>query len=591
MDEAASSPEPDFEFYINSILLTDGSTVPFAAPGVTAIVGGNNSGKSTFLIQVAQTTASPEVDVAWPYRFVRSVDTHRSGSARALRQWLDQHRPAHGDAGGKLWLGNAGPVAEHQVDRWPHANDLLPYLVLQATYQDHAGTPGRASGLDAPSHPLHILEDHPDRMTALNVAMDDIFGERLILDNTGGTRFLRLGTTNVPVPTLLGEKQDYVRALMALPKLSDQGDGMQRVVALLLTLLTSAYPVLLIDEPEAYLHPPQARAIGELIGRTAQERQTQIIIATHDRNVLSGLMASGTDRSVVRLNRQPAGTQVHTLAVNELRSVWADPALRYSNVLDGLFHRMVVLAEADQDCRFYQAALDALNETEPGQWVRPSDVLFVPTNGKANLAKVASALGAVAVPVVASPDLDVLNDEATLRRLAESLGGDWSAMEGDYRVATQQFRAPREPVPVVSVRNAIDRYLGSVLESNPRRQWDNVLKNEVRTITRSGGNPWSALKKYGEVAFQGESAAAAARLLDLLEANGVVPVRVGELERFGASLGVAKGAGWLPAALDAGVHRSPDALDHVRRLVRGGTSTRRIDAQLAGAKAVDSADP
>jgi ABC-type enterochelin transport system ATPase subunit len=564
----SSDAEPAFAFTVREVALRGGAVVELPAAGVTAIVGANNCGKSTFLNQVAFYAANPQGSAGWPFQLVEHVITERSGTTSTLREWLDSHRPVHQpDAGPKAWIGRTGVVHEYELERWPAAGTLDQNFVLQVNFEGHTGVDVRGGALEPPTHPLHVLEDHPARMSALNRAMEEIFGEKLTLDNTGRMRLLRLGTTDVSVPTLLGEKAEYVQALSALPLVSDQGDGMQRVVNILLTLLTSAYPVLIFDEPEAYLHPPQAKAIGQFIGRTVRELETQVVLATHDRNILAGLMASEVDLAVIRLNRNGPGTSAHVLSVDALRSVWSDPVLRYSNVLDGLFYRMVVLAEAEQDCRFYQAALEALDDTSVGSWPRPSDVLFVPSNGKANLFKLAEALQAVAVLTVASPDLDILNDETTLRRLVEALGGGWAGLAEDYATATASFRRPREPVSVAHVRTAIDRHLAAVVAENPTRSWDNDVKDEVRGLTRAGVSPWRALREYGERAFQGHEAATASRLLAALDARRVVTVRVGDLERFGRDLGVAKGREWLPAALRANAHRSDEALAHVRRLM------------------------
>lgn len=431
----------------------------------------------------------------------------------------------------------------------------------------------RSSALEAPSHPLHVLEDHPDRRAKLNDAMVRIFGQPITVDNTGSNRVLRLGATHVPEPTLLGDKQAYTEALSLLPLLSEQGDGMQRVVSMLMTLMTSTYPVLLIDEPEAYLHPPQARAIGELIGETASDIGTQVFVATHDRNILAGLLSSETDLSVVRLNRVGSSTTVHQLEVDELRDVWSDPVLRYSNILDGLFHRVVVLAEGDQDCRFYQASLDALNEVEPNRWPRTSDVLFVPSNGKQNLFKLARSLQAVAVPVVVSPDLDVLNNEGTLRKLVLALGADWESLAVTYQIATASFRQPRDQVSVSTVVEAVRGLLEKKLLEDPKALWDKQIQQEFRELTRAADSPWAPLKEFGELAFKGHEAVAGRSLLDSLDACRIVTVRAGALEQFAPDLGVSKGPDWLPAALASGAHRKPAALSHVRGLMTAGAGS------------------
>lgn len=564
-----------FAYRVNRVSVEGGVVVTPPVGGVTAVVGGNNCGKSTFLRQVSWLMTNPEPMFGFPagFRLIREVETAHEGSPESLRSWLDLNRPVHVVEGRTTWAGRNTGLTEDWVSQWPGGDQPWgQHFSLQIQHEPHNGVGMRGSALEAPSHPLHVLEDHPDRRVKLNDAMVRIFDQQITVDNTGSNRLLRLGATDIPEPTLLGDKQAYTEALNKLPLLSEQGDGMQRVVSMLMTLMTSTYPVLLIDEPEAYLHPPQARAIGELIGETATELGTQVFLATHDRNILAGLLSSETDLSVVRLNRVGTTTTVHQLEVDELRDVWSDPVLRYSNILDGLFHRVVVLAEGDQDCRFYQASLDALNEVEPNNWPRTSDVLFVPSNGKQNLFKLAQSLQAVAVPVVVSPDLDVTNNEGTLRKLVLALGADWESLSAEYQLATASFRRPRDQVSVRTVVDAVTALLDNKLEADSNALWDKQTQQEFRELTRAADSPWTALKEFGEFAFKGQEAVAAQRLLNSLDARRIVTVRVGALEQFAPHLGVTKGPEWLPAALASGAHRTPAALDHVRRLMKAGTA-------------------
>ncbi len=201
---------------------------------------------------------------------------------------------------------------------------------------------------------------------------------------------------------------------------------MRSLLSMLLPLVTASHSIVAIDEPEAFLHPPQAAALGRVLGELTRQRRLQVVLATHDRNLLAGLLGSGADTAVLRLDRTPQDTQLHSLPADRLRELWESPVTRYSNVLDGLFYRLVVLAESDADCRFYAAALDAYDQqaTASGRPlpVAATDVLFVPAGGKAGLPALLQTLQAVSVPVVATADLDVLNDEGLLRRIVEALG-------------------------------------------------------------------------------------------------------------------------------------------------------------------------
>ena len=65
---------------------------------------------------------------------------------------------------------------------------------------------------------------------------------------------------------------------------------MRSYASVILHLLAPITPsILLLDEPEAFLHPPQARLLGEIIAAERPSR-AQLVVATHSPDVLHGLI-------------------------------------------------------------------------------------------------------------------------------------------------------------------------------------------------------------------------------------------------------------------------------------------------------------
>ena len=58
---------------------------------------------------------------------------------------------------------------------------------------------------------------------------------------------------------------NYKARVRLLKNLRDQGDGIRSFVAVMGSLVVSKHSLFLIDEPETFLHPPQARLIGNNI--------------------------------------------------------------------------------------------------------------------------------------------------------------------------------------------------------------------------------------------------------------------------------------------------------------------------------------
>lgn len=568
-------------------MLGDDTAIELPAPGITAVVGANNVGKSTVLRQLHVFLLSEDAGlVNQSPRLIESAIVTRSGSAEDFLAWLIRHA-AYADRGpqqgGPLFarVGMQLPVSQI-VGMWNFprptlANGLASVFVTFADAQNRfsyvGGIGQRGDVLEPPQHPLHLLQDQPGLRARLNELSIEIFRKPLTLDDLSGNMQLRAGTPDVSRPSYDEDQRQYRAAMAQLPQLQVQGDGMKSLIGLLLPLITATFPIIFVDEPEAFLHPPQAYALGTALGRLTNEGSLQVVLATHDRNLLAGLLDSGAPLSVVRLTRDSDKTSAAQLAADQVHALWSDSVLRYSNVLDGLFHQLVVIAEAERDCRFFQAALDsaadAARDTGTPLTTPPSEVLFVPANGKDGMARLSRALRAVGVRVVASPDLDILNSKQALSGLVVALGHEWEPLDSDYDQATQVFRQPREQLPVSTVRQAVLDVLDAAIEASPHTLYTAELRESVLAATRTKESPWRALKEYGDRALK-DTGPAGARLLDALDNAGVVTVKVGELEGFAPNLGVGKGKEWLPAALASGAQRSRDAHDHVTRLLASG---------------------
>jgi len=562
-----------------SSITVAGQQVEVPLGGVTAVVGANNAGKSTLLREVAARLAL-DTNIEVPSVLVGGLALQRGGSGADLVEWLGGRLPwlpnLGGQPGWQFPQGVLGPATAAQ--QWEHYlphNRLGPYLA-GAFVHSVAGdqrtigvSPAAVRGdLGEPAtHPLHHLQDDPALLAEVQRYAERVFRVQLTLDRVSGHVQLRVGRTTVPAPPVDAVTAEYRLDLARLPRLHEQGDGMRAFLSLLLPLVTGSHCIVIVDEPEAFLHPPQAAALGRILGELARDRGLQVLLATHDRDLLAGVLASEAPVTVVRLSRAAAGTTVHPLPAERLRALWNDPVTRYSRVLDGLFHRLVVLAENERDCRFYAAALDAADDKGVTGDLAPTDVLFLPAGGKSGLAVLAETLRTVAVPVVATADLDVIDDGALLERLVTALSdtGRWNELQATHAQATQDLRRSRA---ALNCRTALAALKG-VLEPLADAPLTGEALRAAKEVLRDGESPWKQVKKAGISVFTGTAEVALLRLLDDLDRLGLVAVREGELERLAPGLGVAKGPGWLPAALKARAHEGEPAQRHVARLFAG----------------------
>lgn len=575
----------EFSFSLDSINLYGGESIALQKAGVTAIVGANNAGKSTVLREVWEKLSHQPGHPESPRIAVESLGLTVGGTPADAIAWVGENS-SFVQRDSTIGFQRAQTAVVHPVylaQGWEtqpivEMGQLANFLAFYGNAQGRFGIGGAAEMRenvdDPPQHPVHRLQDSKPLLDEVSEISKKIFGKPLTLDLLGRTLRLRVGEVGLESPPIDDVPQSYREKMAELRPLDEQGDGMRSLMGQLLPVVTASYKLLLIDEPEAFLHPPQAQALGAELGRIAARERLQIVVATHDRGLLTGLLQSGVDVSVVRLARYDGPTRASRLDSDQLKMLWTDPVLKYTNVLDGLFHRMVVVAEAEGDCAFLAAALDCPDRSD-GALPR-NEILFVPTGGKDGMAKVCQALSAVDVPVIAAPDLDMLSDKAKLAALVRAVGGDWTAeLEGLWGTATSDLNAPREPAKAGHVLDAI----AGVLEPHRDEVYSSQLKSAVSAQLRTGSSPWNDVKDYGVAAFRGTAGTAARALLSALREMGVVLVEQGELERLAPEVAVRKGPGWLQEALRSGEQCNAFTQAHIDRILEAGASQLSGDAE------------
>jgi hypothetical protein len=114
---------------------------------------------------------------------------------------------------------------------------------------------------------------------------------------------LSIALSNEPPPdgvedSLAPDVISYQRKATPLQSFSD---GIQIYTGLVAAVYSLPHQVLLIDEPEAYLHPTLARRLGGDLAALARERRASLIAATHSAEFLMGCVSEVPETSIVRL--------------------------------------------------------------------------------------------------------------------------------------------------------------------------------------------------------------------------------------------------------------------------------------------------
>ncbi len=523
---------------VGQVCMKEGSSFIPSRTGVTVIVGGNNSGKSTLLREIRQELTG--IGYASPGNLTQSIQSLEKivdGTPEDMLAWIvDRTQVVHGSYGPEIQLREGAEIKPIDLMRlFPSEIFLAETIESKIVHASNGEDRFRAvyetmqfdPYMSRPNEPIQYLQDNDELLNEISQLFQKVFGRPLELDLLNYQLNLRVGKTDMETPRLNDIPPEYREAMAALPPVSTQGDGVKSFMAQVLSVITGAYPVVLLDEPEAFLHPPQARVLGEYLGNFASAQGAQVIAATHDKNFLVGLLESSADVTVVRLTRDngcPSASQLNSM---ELRAVWNNPILKYSNLLEGLFHQVVILAESETDCGFFRAVLDEMNIDN--DFIPKGDILFVPTNGKSSMFKLAMTLRAVSVPVVAVTDIDILNDQRVLSNLVESVGSVWTdKMKSDLNIVSSAVKdKSKNNISVDEILNT----LNSIFGDRRAEEFDSDMKREFNAHLRSKDSYWKTVKANGIGAFRGEQLSAISRLVKSLAEAGVVVVQEGELER------------------------------------------------------------
>ncbi len=185
----------------------------------------------------------------------------------------------------------------------------------------------------------------------------------------------------------------------------EEGDGLKSFIGVVGSCIVGSHNILCIDEPESFLHPPQAEFLWKIICEISLGKQ--LFLTTHSADFVRGIVANSSSRvKIVRIMREGNFNTFNVLDNSQVYEFLSDPILKYSNILNWLFNHKVIICESDSDCMFYQLLFDELQNDNPSQdyW----SVLFVHTSTKDRMHIVAKSLLSLWIDIRVIADIDFL---------------------------------------------------------------------------------------------------------------------------------------------------------------------------------------
>jgi ABC-type cobalamin/Fe3+-siderophores transport system ATPase subunit len=491
----------------------DGPPLELVPTGITLFVGPNNSGKSLVLREIEKLCATynrdgnlivDEIDLNAP-------DTERIEADLKSREAepTENERVPEGHLVIQRMNAYRGlPVREivnlSQIEHWVKGNQrpslsryYLSFLTVRLDGETRTTLlrpQDRGDLLAPPTNILAALWVNADARLRIRTLTSEEFQMHFTIDALHGARLRARLAKRAPVDELEEQSLDTrARAYHSdSMEITDASDGVKAFTGMIATVLGQNYRIPLIDEPEAFLHPPLARRLGKELAVLATARNATVFAATHSADFLFGCVSGSPSVNIVRLTYKQGKASARLLSHERLTRIIKSPLMRSTGVLSALFHEGAVVCEGDSDRALYQEINDRLSAFDHR---RSAEALFLNAHSKQATAKLAGPLREMGIPAAVVIDFDILKRNDDFKHLL----GDISVPE----LLSSGWCQTKALIAQHCEENAVDWKRGGLRD---------IRDPQVR--------------------------ASVINLFENLESFGIFIVRNGELETWLSSLGV-----------------------------------------------------
>jgi ABC-type cobalamin/Fe3+-siderophores transport system ATPase subunit len=452
----------------------------------TIIVGPNRSGKSSLLRDLHRWALGGKGN----YTLLQDVEWNKPNS---VSEWLarvneflvepgnrdraaDEHFFESPIFGGRE--GISGSMREENMQVWLRHNDdrhVRKYLtkfvsiLLDGQTRLSLTEPTQENRLNgAPkNHLMRLFRQDDVRREIQDICMDE-FRVVPVVDHTGLPELaLKISSERPDLETHeRSVMETAIRYFSTAEDIRTAGDGLRCFIGLIAAIACLRHELVLIDEPEAFLHPPLARRLGAELARRSEKDEMSLLIATHSSNFLMGFLSVNPAPNIVRLTYSGGRGTARMIQGVRIEELVKQPFLRSSGVLDGIFHRAVIVGEADSDRVLY----DEINRRlrNEGRGIR--DALFINGQGKQSLYKIVGPLRELGVPAIPVVDFDyVLCTGGEWRNLLDACNVDVATRTLATTLREKVKQAARNQFAPASWREEISQKGVSILNKSGQK--------------------------------------------------------------------------------------------------------------------------
>lgn len=493
---------------------------PIDTTPVTVFVGPNNSGKSKVLAEIEQYCRNGQKDASAvildDLTFAGLPQDKALQAIDHLKQPPNPGESVHVDhifVGSKYGRQQVPFSSLAQFVQNPSAN-LHAFcqwffrhstLILDGRSRINLVNQQGAGDLQhAPQSSFQVLFCDDAKRHEVRRIVFEAFGSHFVIDPTSlGNLRIRLSLR--PPKDDMEERGIHAEAVEfhSNAQLIDHAsDGVKAFTGIITEVMAGDPRALLIDEPEAFLHPSLASKLGYEVSRAALSSDKRVFVSTHSPMFVMGCIQSGAPVNIIRLTYRAGVATARVLPSGEILELMRNPLLRSTGVLSGLFYEFVVVTESDADRAFYQEVNERLLRFKP-EWGIPN-CLFINAQNKQTVQTIIKPLRQLGIPAVGVVDIDVLKEG----------GANWTNLLASANVPVISHGS------LATIRSAVKQAMDSTGKDMKRDGGVNILPEPEREAA------FNLLKQLGEY--------------------GVFVVPGGELESWLPSLGAAgHGPSWL----------------------------------------------
>jgi ABC-type cobalamin/Fe3+-siderophores transport system ATPase subunit len=423
-----------------------GKTVEIETGHMTVFVGPNHSGKSVLLREIKEHI--PRADVSLGNKVLQKVSFNPFDAEfqRQLRDELGTSATEYLEGERamvqlRIQGGGDHTIEKKEFDEIREKVDSIENLRRQLQPWGHnrvnrlstlLGGTERLTMLNETSRgnlrtklaSIHgVLFQNDKKRAEFQRIVNDAFGWFFVIDPTGESNF-RIAVSETAPPagierSLSDQAIDFFQNCNGIETTSD---GVRAFCGMIAAVIASEARLILIDEPEAFLHPALAMALAKELAQQATKNHLQVIAATHNAPFVMGCVQAGIDLTIVRLTFRKNLATSRVLSTADLVPLMRDPLMRSTGAINGIFYDAVIVTEADRDRAFY----DEINHRNVAFNLRGGlrNCLFLNAQNWQTTARIIGPLRRLGVAAATIVDVDLILEDkgVAFQNLLEAAG-------------------------------------------------------------------------------------------------------------------------------------------------------------------------